>query len=152
MGPIHSSKNVGKEMRSSSMTRILAGLTTSLIFLGVWSLPAQAAGSVTSLAKETRSEILTLTASYTDRYGTKLSLSQEKRLEKMNRETKRNLDNLVRLVSRAEKSSHTKDWRRAETEYEQIRSRFPKSPRKNAAPVFKVMDSLGREIARRANS
>lgn len=147
------------------ITSILAGV---LVLMGIAS-PTHATSSVTSQASDVRSQIVDLTSAYATTYGPRVSEAQRRELRAMTTEARREMNRLVRLVRIAERTDSESRWRRAHQQYEISRTKGDErladaraiigpqmtlveqlSAYSDAQRIFESLDSLGNELARRA--
>ena len=130
---------------------------------------AWASGSLTATAVDLRGDVITLVGEYEAIYGPRVSPSERSALRSMTREARRDMNTLVRLVRKAERSNAKSDWRRASNHYAAIRLKGDErlgeaqdiiapemslteqlSAWSQARSVMAELDSLGSQLARRA--
>lgn len=150
--------------------RIIAAVL--VLTLGVLIAPAASAtdqSTLTSAASKTRSQVALLVQDYEVAYGPRVSTAQRAELRVMIRESRREMNSLVRSVRTAEQSKRKSDWRRAYAQYLEIRALADDrlavvqgilAPEmsfseqlgawSNARSVLQELDSLGTQLARRA--
>lgn len=156
-------------MRPNGM-RIIAAVL--VLTLGVLIAPAASAteqATLTTTAEQTRSQVASLVREYEVRYGPRVSANQREELRGMIRESRREMNSLVRAVRTAEKGQRTSDWRRAYAQYLEMRALADErlvevqdilAPKMSfteqldawsqARLVMKELDSLGSQLERRA--
>jgi len=129
----------------------------------------QASASPTTSATQVRSDVTSLVSEYEAVYGPRVSSTQGAELRSMTREARQEMNALVRLVRKAERTNKRADWRRAHSHYTVIRLKgddrlddardiiglqmsFTEqlSAWSQARTVMQDLDSLGAELARRA--
>jgi hypothetical protein len=158
-----------RHMRRTIMRRLMILL---IFVIGLVVAPAPSAfasGSLTTSAVEVRGEVTTLVEQYEAIYGPRVSLSERADLQAMSREARRDMNTLVRLTRKAERTNKAGDWQRASRHYAAIRTKgderladaqdiiAPKmslteqlSAWSQARSVMADLDSLGAQLARRA--
>lgn len=148
---------------------ILASFLAITLALTAGALPAQASSALAPTVTDIRANVVDLTRSYSNRYGPRVSPSERRELRSMTRQAQREMNRLVRLVARADRTNSTRDWRRAEQHYAAIRvtadERLDRArtilarqmslgeqlqAAQQALRVMQSMDSLGAELSRRA--
>lgn len=144
-----------------------------LVFaLGFVLAPAASAAekvSLTASASQARSQVISLVREYEARYGPRVSTSERAQLRNMARESHREMNALVRLIRKAERTNSPSDWRRAHSHYQRIsvvadarlnQVRDILAPAMSlseqigawsqARSVMQELDSLGSQLERRA--
>lgn len=147
-------------------------VVTSLLALGLVlapSTPALANTSLTGSATAVRTEVTGLAGEYERAFGPRVSASERRELQAMSREARGDMNALVRLVRKAERTNKTPDWRRAHEHFVAIRlkgderleeARVIIAPHMSlteqlgawsqAQTVMQDLDSLGSRLASRA--
>ena len=156
-------------MRRTIMRRLM---TIFLFVIGLVVTPASSAlasGSLTASAVEVRGQVTTLVEKYESGYGPRVSSSARVELQAMTREARRDMNTLVRLTRKAERTNKAGDWQRASNHYAAIRTKGDErladaqeiiapqmslteqlSAWSEARSVMADLDSLGAQLARRA--
>lgn len=130
----------------------------------------QASTSLTTSATQVRSDITALVSEYEAVYGPRVSSPQRAELRAMTREARSEMNALVRLVRKAERTNKRPDWRLANNLYAAIRLKGDArlqdaqdiiGPRMSfteqlsawskAREIMQDLDSLGDELAHRAS-
>ena len=147
-------------------------VVTSLLAVGLLVAPstsAWASNSLTGSATEVRAEVTGLVSEYERAFGPRVSASERGELQAMSREARGDMNTLVRLVRKAERTKNTSDWRRAHSHYVAIRQKGDErleeaqviiAPHMSlteqlgawsqARTVMQDLDSLGSRLANRA--
>lgn len=103
--------------------RFIAALMTVAIALVIApSTSALEQSAVTASASQTRSQVTSLVREYTAQYGSRVSAPERAQLRVMVREARTEMNSLVRLVRKAERTNRSSDWRRAYLHYLSIRA------------------------------
>jgi len=142
-------------------------LTTGLLLASTTGV--QASASPTTSATQVRGDVTSLVSEYEATYGPRVSSTQRAELRLMTREARQEMNSLVRLVRKAERTNKRTDWRRAHSHYTVIRLKGDErlddardiigpqmsfteqlSAWSQARTVMQDLDSLGAELARRA--
>jgi len=153
----------------SLVPRLIVGALAALLLVTGGAFPAQASSALAPTTAEIRTNVVDLTRSYSDRYGPRVAPGERRELRAMTREARREMNRLVRLVNRADRTKAKRDWRRAQQHYAAIRvtgdERLNRArvilakqmslgeqleAAQQALRVMQSLDSLGAELSRRA--
>lgn len=148
----------------------IAGAVVTAVALLVPASTAQAEANPLAQAKELRSDVMATTNQYVDRYEGRLAVDDRRELRSTARQTRVELDALVRAIRRAEARDTTRTWKAAVRQHaaaaDLVDSRFadvrsiiePKltfSERLGAfadySSAMRDFESLGAELSRRAD-
>ena len=148
----------------------IAGAVVTAVALLVPVSAAQAAANPLSQAKELRSDVVATTNQYIDRYETRLTVEDRRELQSTARQTRVELDALVRAIRRAEARDTTRAWKAAVRQHsaaaDLVDSRFDHvrsiiEPELNFgerlgafadySSAMRDFESLGSELSRRAD-
>ena len=151
------------------MRIIAAVLVFTLSVLVAPTTSATEQATLTSSASQARSQVASLVRQHEVRYGPRVSANQREELRGMIRESRLEMNSLVRAVRTAEKRQRTSDWRRAYAQYLEMRALAEErlvevqdilAPKMSfteqldawsqARSVMKELDSLGSQLERRA--
>lgn len=130
---------------------------------------ANQASSLTASASRVSTQIVTLISDYEDKYGPRVSSADRGTLRKIERNTKREMNTLVRLIREAERTKRSSAWKRAYAHYLDIEAGSEDSlaemrtiiePKMSwtdrlgavspARSIQKDMNSLGSQLKKRA--
>jgi hypothetical protein len=155
--------------RPASKVWILGGALVSAVALILTAPAAYAASSPLAQALGLRSDVQTTTSQYIDRYEDRLTVADRRELRSTARETRIQLNALVRTVRRAEARDTKRAWRDALREHasaaDLIESRFDDvrsiiepelsfseklSAFADYSSAMQAFESLGSELSRRA--
>jgi hypothetical protein len=98
-------------------------ISSIVLAVGLLLTPVASAAQETSLTKSAsrvNTQIVTLISDYEDTYGPRVSATERRTLQKMERTTKRQMNTLVRLVREAERTERSSAWKRAYEHYRDI--------------------------------
>ena len=156
-------------MRRRTVRRFMTTLLLATGLLFASTAGVQASTSLTTSATQVRGEVTALVGEYELVYGPRVSSGQRGELKSMTREARGDMNTLVRLVRKAERTNKRADWQRAHNHYTAIRvkgdarledARDIIGPQMSlteqlaawsqARTVMQDLDSLGSQLARRA--
>lgn len=151
------------------MRFLAALLTVAVALVAAPSASAVERSSPTASASQARSQVIALVREYEARYGPRVSVAERAQLRGMVREARSEMNSLVRLVGKAERTNRSSDWSRAHSHYVDIRVmaddrlsqvRDILGPEMSfseqlgawsqARSVLQELDSLGSQLERRA--
>lgn len=150
--------------------RIIAAL---LVFALGLLIPSTASATekstLTTAASQARTQVASLVRDYEGKYGPRVSATQRAELRGMIRESRREMNSLVRSVRIAEQQQRKSDWRRAYAQYLEMRALADErlvevqdilapemsfseqlSAWSQSRSVLQELDSLGAQLERRA--
>ena len=148
----------------------IAGAVVTAVALLLPASTAQAAANPLTQAKELRSDVLATTNQYIDRYEGRMTVEDQRELRSTARQTRVELDALVRAIRRAEARDTTRTWKAAvrqhsaaanlvDSRFDDVRSIIePKLSFSEKLGAFadyssamRDFESLGAELSRRAD-
>ena len=144
-------------------------LTIAVTLVAAPSASALEQSGLTASASQARGQVTSLVREYEAQYGPRVSVAERAQLRGMVREARSEMNSLVRLVGKAERTNRSSDWRRAYSHYVEIRAladdrlsqvRDILAPQMSfseqlgawsqARSVLQELDSLGNQLERRA--
>jgi hypothetical protein len=148
----------------------IAGAVVTAVALLLQASTAQAAANPLAQAKDLRSDVVVTTNQYIDRYEGRLTVDDRRELRSTARQTRVELDALVRAIRRAEARDTTRAWKAAvrqhaaaadlvDSRFDDVRSIIePKLTFTEKLGAFadyssamRDFESLGAELSRRAD-
>ena len=151
------------------MRFLAALLAVAVALVAAPSASAVEQTGLTASASQSRSQVTSLVREYEAQYGPRVSVAERAQLRGMVREARSEMNSLVRLVGKAERTNRSSDWRRAYSHYVEIRAladdrlsqvRDILAPEMSfseqlgawsqARSVLQELDSLGSQLERRA--